>query len=361
MSVVMIPLPTSRKPQLAVQRSRKTNAVINKQSRGRKRAYGACKTVARRKKRVRREMPMVSGKNWDTLDNFDKVERYYSSRFIKKYVDLLKEFIDTFFEKDCLEDLRSAIQMVLTSRQVYRALISHHLKDNQSFDHAQVPRKCRSAIRLLIKHGILKEKRLFDRSYKDSSESTYYWWDPSFAFQSIKKALSEQDKIQSEARNSVFCCPKCTCPYKDADIAKLCLESKDRIPRCYACNTEISCTRVKTIELSKLSHMIDEIERTQRKPPSVHDPVFWTRYIDACKRLPPDEIQADGSKIVHSISIATNKPFTIKFDSWTLGRGLEEKSERPERTCTAPVPCKFAIEFETIDDWDDDDFEWALL
>ena len=95
----------------------------------------------------------------DTLDNFDKVEKYYSSRFIKKYVDLLKEFIDTFFEKkDCLEDLRSAIQMVLTSRQVYRALISHHLKDNNSFKHAQVPRKCRGAIRLLIKHGILKQK-----------------------------------------------------------------------------------------------------------------------------------------------------------------------------------------------------------
>ena len=316
----MIPLPSSRRSQLSVQRSRKPNAVINKQTRGRKRAYKACKTVARRKKRVRREMPMVSGKNWDTLDNFDKVEKYYSSRFIKKYVDLLKEFIDTFFEKkDCLEDLRSAIQMVLTSRQVYRALISHHLKDNNSFKHAQVPRKCRGAIRLLIKHGILKQKRLFDRSYEDSSESTYYWWDPGFAFQSIKKALSEQDKIQSVARSSVFCCPQCSCPYKDADIAKLRLESKDRIPRCYVCHTEISCTRVETIDLSKLSKMIDEIERTHKEPPFIHDPVFWTRYIDACKRLPPDEIQADGSKIVHSINIATLEPIRMIF-----GGGLEE-------------------------------------
>ncbi len=353
----MIPPPSSRRSQLATQRSHKSTAVVKKRTIGHKRAYIECKAVrrARRTKRAHRKMPMVSGENWDTLDNYDKVDTYYRSEFIKKYVDLLKEFIDTFFEKkDCLEDLRSAIQMVLTSRQVYKAFICHHLKDNASFDHEQVPRKCRAAIQLLIKDGILKKKRLVDKSYEDSSESTYYWWDPGFTFQNIKKILSEQDSSQSEAHNDFFRCPKCTVVYDDADVARLCLKSNDRIPRCNVCDTEIRCTRntETKLDFSKLSNMIDEIEKTQKEPPLIRDPMHWTRYIDACKHLPPDEILTDGSRIVHCVSIATNKPFTIKFDSSTLEGGIEKKLSKSTGTTR---PYKPAIEFQTIDQWDDDD------
>lgn len=306
------------------------------------------------------------------LDEYPNFYKY--KKAIGPYIELTKQFIDTFFEDDeTVEDLRLVMQMVLTTREHKNAhQMCFYLKDDGTTSingDIVSTRNCRAALAKLQDHGLIQVKEMKDRSCSDAKIARYFWWDPRALLHAVGEFLAKHDEEpEPKANESLFRCPTCEFgSYSASDVAFMCMKSDDHEAHCPKCNTVLETfVEMKTSkrDFTDIARVVVNMKREEircgSKKACVMSPAFYLKLRLKRSQLPAKKILADGRTILFGVNLQ------CEIFTFTLDEPTTPEIKRPWKTFLQPVwephiyheHAAFKPNLDSLLNWDSDEDDW---